>query len=30
MPVLIDIVDFNRVDEKFKNYVFKQDVIWLK
>jgi hypothetical protein len=24
LPVLVDIVDFNKVDKKFKDYVFNQ------
>jgi hypothetical protein len=30
LPVLVDIVDFNKVDKKFKDYVFNQWVIMLE
>ena len=30
LPVLVDIVDFNKVDKKFKDYVFNQWVVMLE
>ena len=29
IPYKIDVVDFNSVDDKFKNQVFKNEIIWL-
>lgn len=28
-PHKVDIIDFNKVDDDFKNNVFKEDVLWL-
>ena len=29
-PYKVDIIDFNKVDKEFKNYVFNQGISWLK
>jgi predicted nucleotidyltransferase len=30
LPFKVDLVNFEEVDEDFKNYVFSQRVLWLK
>ena len=29
LPYLVDVVNFNKVSDDFKNFVLKQDLIWL-
>lgn len=28
-PFVVDVIDFNRIDDKFKKNVFKQKILWI-
>ena len=30
LPYLVDVVNFDNADEKFKNYVLKNKIVWIK